>query len=190
MKQCLPFFLFLLSCMACKQKPQQTLTPPPETPFTFIPFTDYFEAELKTLDSLSIPTVRIESLNGITDTLPASFAETRTFAAPFLALKPNDKDYLEQSFADQSIASVTLTYRAKNPATLPQRIDVIIEPNPTGEDKIKSVFTDAHTQSGDTSIHTKHYWRSGKNFQQITLKEVGSQTVSTHIRKLEWMPGL
>lgn len=190
MKQTTPLIFFLLMLVACQQKPKHTPSVPPETPFTFLPFNDYFESELKTLDSLSIPTVRIETLNGKTDTLPASFAETRAFAEPFLRLNPNDKDYREQSFADQSIASVTLTYTAKDPATVPQRIDVIIEPHPTEEDKIKSVFTDANTQSGDTSINTKLYWRSGKNFQQITVKSIGTQTVSTHIRKLEWMPGL
>jgi hypothetical protein len=178
-----------LLLIACKQKVRQEIQVAQEIPFHFLPFTDYFESELRWIDSLQMPTVLFETKNGQTDTLPASMADTRLLAAPFLALKPLDDAYRETSFADQTIASVTLTYTAKAASTTPQRIDVIIEPNPTGEDKIKSIFTDTNESRGDTAINTKLYWRGGKHFQIITTKQLPGKESNTHIRKLEWNPG-
>jgi hypothetical protein len=189
MKIFVQVLLASLLLMACKPKVRQEIPVAPETPFHFMPFTDYFESELRMIDSLQIPTVLVETKNGQSDTLPASMADTRILATPFLNLKPLDDAYRETSFADQTIASVTLTYTAKSASTTPQRIDVIIEPNPTGEDKIKSIFTDTNESRGDTAVNTKLYWRGGKHFQIITTKQLPGKESATHIRKLEWNPG-
>src|SRR6188768_2423731 len=96
------------------------------------------------VDSLKLPVLKITSANDHQDTVLLSIDEFRELAREFLqpdfSDPSNKKKYKESSFADQSIPSVTLTYSTPDKELEVQRIDVIIDPNPEFNDKVKSIY--------------------------------------------------
>jgi hypothetical protein len=67
-----------------------------------------------------------------------------------------------------------------------QRVDVILDPNPVTDDKVKTIYIEKKETVRDTIIMKKLYWKAGKNFQVITSKKFRDQAEKISQLKVAW----
>ena len=176
-------FFVLLLLVACKNGPVK------KEGTNFFPVASFIDGQVHTVDSLRLPVQKLTTINNRTDTVLIGLPEFKQLAAGFKTPDINDSSlsryYTESSFADQSIASVTLTYSTKDSSLPLQRLDVIIHPDPVLNDQVQSIYLEKAGQVKDTLIVKKLYWRADRNFQIITSKQSGAQATSTVV-KVVW----
>jgi hypothetical protein len=136
----------------------------------------FFREQIHRVDSLKLPTVKITTIRGKTSTEAISMEEFRLLAEEFVQADISDRAvknaYKENSFADQSIPSVTLTYSTPDSSKEIQRLDVVIKPDPVRDDRVSSIYIEKHVRLQDTSVVKKMYWKANDNFQVITSKRI------------------
>lgn len=176
-------FLILLA-LACQNKPAK------KEPTAFFPVVSFIEGQIHHVDSLQSPVQQLTTANHRTDTALLTIPEFKQLAKEFTTPDINDpaisKYYKENSFADQTIASVTLTYATANHQLPLQRLDVIIHPDPVLNDQVKSIYMEKGERLKDTLVLKKLYWKADRNFQIITTKQWGAQSASSVI-KVVWI---
>lgn len=156
----------------------------------FFPVKSFFAGQVHLVDSLQLPVFKYVINDNKTDSALISANEFKILANEFMepditqpSLSPY---YRETGFADQSIPSVTLNYSATNKDLEIQRMDVVINPNPVLNDKVKSIYIEKVTNSKESSILKKLYWKSNKNFQIITFTQSGNQQPAISRLKVVW----
>lgn len=154
------------------------------------PVKSFFEGQVHIVDSLKLPVYKYTLIGNKADSILISLAEFKAlvieFIEPDITGPSLSRYYTETSFADQSIPSVTLTYSTSEKNLEVQRMDVVINPNPVFDDKVKSIYMEKISQRKDTSILKKLYWKTNKHFQIITLTQSGDQQASVSQLKVEW----
>jgi len=154
------------------------------------PVESFFAGQIHLVDSLQLPVFKYITHDNKTDSVLISLNEFKILANEFM--EPDitrlslSRYYKETGFADQSIPSVTLNYSTTNKDLEIQRIDVIINPNPVLNDKVKSIYIEKITNSKDASILKKLYWKANKHFQIITFTQSGNQQAAISRLKVVW----
>ena len=181
-------FAFLL--LACNNESDKNKSDDTGGEVSFFPTASFFAGQVKMIDSLQLPVLKFVTRNGHTDTTQISTRELGIMAADFLQTDLSDpelrKSYKEESFADQSISSITLTYSTKNRDLPVQRMDVLINPDPVMNDKVRSIYIEKLEKHGDTSVLKKMYWKTDKHFLVISSAKAANDTpVITQLR-VQW----
>ena len=175
--------LIMLLAAACRDKPVETKEA------TFFPVKQFIQGQLRTIDSMHMPLIMITVSGNRMDTVAITTASLHQLAADFLSPDINDsalhRYYTENSFADQTIASATLTYSTRNRDLPVQRVDVIIRPDPVLSDQVNSIYMEKSYREKDTGVVKKLYWKADRNFQIITIKQAGSHT-ENRVVKVVW----
>lgn len=176
--------------MACNQHPGKSAGNTDDK--TFFPVNAYIATQLRIIDSLQLPVSKYYSAEGHEDTSLLSLAECRELAAPFLETDISDpkwKDkYTENSFADQSIPSISFTYQTQENALPVKRVDIVLKPDPVQSDKVKTVYIEKLFQQGDTLVNEKLFWKADHYYQLIRSKQtVNGRPVITKL-KVAWDP--
>ena len=182
--------LLVFALLACKQNQIKSTGDTDEK--TFFPVTAYIATQLHLIDSLQLPVSKYYTGDGHEDTSLLSLAECRSLAAPFLETDISDpkwKDkYTENSFADQSIPSISFTYETKENTLPVKRVDIVLKPDPVQSDKVKTVYIEKLYQLGDTLVNEKLFWKADHYYQVIRSKQTASgQPVITKL-KVAWDP--
>ncbi len=186
-------YIMLLSafCLfACKPAPDKSTANADEK--IFFPVNAYIAAQLHLIDSLQLPVARYYAGESHEDTTALNSAECRALAAPFLETDISDpkwKDkYVEESFADQSIPSVSFNYQTRDSSLPVKRVDVVLKPDPVQPDKVKSVYIEKLFKRGDTLINEKLFWKADHYYQVISTRQTATgQPVITKL-KVAWDP--
>lgn len=178
----------LLSCNS--QEVKQPVQKEEVQKAEIFPVKSYFEEQLHLVDSLKLPVVKYTTVDRKTDTSLITTSEftalAKEFMEPDITSPSLSHFYKETGFADQSIPNVTFTYSTLKKDLEIQRMDVVIQPNPVLDDKVKSVYLEKTGVSKDTSILKKMYWKSNKFFQIITFKQSGSASSIVSQVKVAW----
>lgn len=181
--------LVIVAALGCGQAKQSADKKETKQPDIF-PITSFIEGQIHQVDSFQLPTVKYITVNGKSDSSLISLNEFRAMAQEFVRPDINSPDvskwYKENNFADQTIKAVTLNYTTDNKNLEIQRVDVVISASAVVNDKVRSIFMEKQRMSNDTAILKKLYWRTDKNFQIITSKQIGNQPESISIIKVEW----
>ncbi|MBZ5858060.1 hypothetical protein [Flavihumibacter profundi] len=191
MRNIVPILLFtVIAVFSCKQANKQAGTKPEEQ--TYFPVNAYIESQLHKIDSLQLPVTRYFTSEGHGDTTLLSTAECRKLAAPFLEQDISDpalkNHYVENSFADQSIPSVSFTYQTKDSSLPLKRVDIVLKPDPVNADKVKSVYMEKLFQQGDSMVNEKLFWKNDHYFQVIRFKQVAKNQPVLSQLKVVWDP--
>lgn len=124
------------------------------------------------IDSLQLPVIKFITKNGRTDTTGASLAELKNTAqdllTPDITQPPLSNKYTESSFADQSIPSITLTYFSEDKSLPVQRLDVLLEPDPVADDKLRNIYMEKNESMGGTMLSKKILLIANRSLQVIT----------------------
>jgi len=181
---------FIILLLACNNESNKNKTEDTGGDVSFFPTASFFAGQVKLVDSLQLPVLKFVTSKGRTDTTQISTREMGIMATDFLQTDLSGpelrKSYKEESFADQSISSVTLTYSTKNKDLPIQRMDVLINPNPVMNDKVRSIYIEKLEKHGDTSVLKKMYWKTDKHFLVISSAKVDNDPpVITQLR-VQW----
>lgn len=154
------------------------------------PVESFFAGQVHVVDSLQLPVFKYMISDNRVDSVLISLDEFKILANEFMEpdiSQPSlSRHYKETGFADQSIPSVTLNYSTTKKDLEIQRMDVVINPNPVLNDKVRSIYIEKITKSKDSSILKKLYWKTNKHFQIITFTQSGNQQAAISRLKVVW----
>ncbi len=154
------------------------------------PVKSFFAGQIHLVDSLQLPVFKYVTHDNKTDSMLISLSEFSILASEFMepdiSLPSLSRYYKETGFADQSIPSVTLNYSTTNKDIETQRMDVVINPNPVLNDKVKSIYIERITNSKNASVLKKLYWKANKHFQIITFMQSGNEQATISRLKVVW----
>jgi len=181
---------------ACNNKAPKTSTDKPTATDSiapqqdFFPVPDYIGGQLKIIDSLKLPISKSVTINSKTRLSVATDNELRELAQDFRQPDISDPSlknfYTETSIADESVPSVTFIYTTTN-TTLPvQKINVYVKPDPVQNDKVTGIYMEKVFSRNDTVFNQKLYWKTGKNMQIITEKQVKGKSLPVEQVKITW----
>ena len=156
----------------------------------FFPVPDYIGGQLKIIDSLQLPISKSYTINGNTALSVATDKELRELAQNFRQPDINDpalkKLYKKTNIADQSVPSVTLVYTTADTSLPIQKINVYIKPDPVQNDQVTGIYIEKQFNRNDTSFNQKLYWKTGKNMQIITEKQVKGKLLPVEQVRIAW----
>ncbi|MEO8582971.1 MAG: hypothetical protein ABI415_04190 [Flavitalea sp.] len=184
--------LFLFACGEKKQpaepvkKESNTDTAAKQA---YFPVLDFLKAEIAYVDSLPVAILKYTTIGKHTDSGYIKLPEFRSLAAEFIPYELNDsiftKNFKETSFYDNNTNSGTFFYsNIKNVLEL-KRVDVISAKTDT-YDKVKSIYLEKVSTSGDTSIIKRLFWKTQRNFQIIIQKSQPAKPPVTEVIKVVW----
>ncbi|MEP6749783.1 MAG: hypothetical protein ABJB86_18740 [Bacteroidota bacterium] len=197
MKYTVPVFVVVaLLFTACKNNPsintaaktvQQDSVPMSQR---FFPVPDYIGGQVKIIDSLKLPLSMSVKINNKTTFHESSDSALRFWAQKFQQPDIGDSalknQYTETSIADQSVPSVTFIYSTTNTALTIQKINVFVKPDPVENDKVTGIYMEKIFMLNDTIFNQKLYWKTGKNMQVITEKQIKGITFPPEQVKITW----
>lgn len=188
------FFLMTVIAMAgCGEAEQGKPVPEAKAEtkeVEFFPVTSFIEGQVHIVDSFQSLTMRYRTIGNKKDTALISVDEFRQLAREFTRPDFNDPKqkqyYKENSFADQSIKAVTFNYSTDRPDLEIQRVDVVVDASAVMNDKVRSIYMEKQSRHQDTFVYKKLYWRSDRNFQVITTREIDKKPGIVSVVKVEW----
>ena len=155
----------------------------------YLPVATYLETEILHVDSVPLALRRYRTFNGKTDSAFIQVPEFNQLALQFLPTELHDgsfeKNFTESSFADQSTESIMFTYTTKVSDQSLRRVDVQTVTG-HGSQKVKSIYLEKRRVSGDSLILEKMYWRTGSNFQIVTMTTVKGKPPVEQQLKVVW----
>jgi len=182
--------VFSFLTLACNNAPDSNKTEENSGEVSFFPTASFFAGQVKMVDSLQLPVLKFVTSNGHTDTTQITTREMGLMATDFLQTDLSGPElrklYKEESFADQSISSITLTYSTKDRNLPVQRMDVLINPDPVLNDKVRSIYIEKLEKHGDTSVLKKMYWKTDKHFLIISSAKVDNDSAKITQLRVQW----
>jgi hypothetical protein len=184
----------LVACNNSTTGDTATTPPPPAdsvaTAKGYFPIAGFIAGEIRFVDSLQLPLLKIVTIKNEKKQLPVSDAEFKELAKHFTEPDISSRDmrdfYTESSMVDQGV--VTLEYTASD-RTLPvQKASVYIRQNSYGTDKVTGIYIEKVFNRADTMVREKMYWKAARNLQIITEKQVNNKMLPTEQVKIVWDP--
>ena len=187
MTRSLAFLICLVLIAGCKAKKKS-----PEIPAEqFFPVTDYIKGELAKLDTSLGTFYKIETANGISDTVPIRNTDVKRYARDFATLPDISTDALRNDYQitheyDDMLNAFVFMFTTNEDHPV-KREDVVLDPAPNaqGKNDIQSIFVELWQNNGDTLVRKNMLWEAGKNFQVTTVSEAGG-TQQTKKLQVVW----
>ncbi|HEV7329862.1 MAG TPA: hypothetical protein VGN63_02385 [Flavisolibacter sp.] len=187
MTRLLAFFVCLIILAGCKAKKNKAEIPAEQ----FFPVTDYIKGELAKLDTSLATFYKIETVNGINDTVPIRNSDVKRYARDFATLPDISSDELRNDYQitheyDDMLNAFVFMFTTNEDHPV-KREDVVLDPAPNaqGKNDIQSIFVELWQNNGDTLVRKNMLWEAGKNFQITTVSEAGG-TQQTKKLQVVW----
>lgn len=169
--------LFSLLVVSCKSKKDKK----PEVPATnFFPVKDYINGQVARLDTSAYTFLKIQTVDGRSDTTTIRNAEVKEYAKDFLELPDISAsdikdDYEIAHLYDEELEAFAFTFTTKEDHPVKSE-HVVVEPMPNAEGKndIKSIFVDYWQTTGNEMIRKNLFWEANKSFQITIIPEAGN----------------
>ncbi|MBB1284880.1 hypothetical protein HRH25_10905 [Flavisolibacter sp. BT320] len=187
MTRLLASFVFLIVLIGCKGKNKKTDVPAEQ----FFPVTDYIKGELAKLDTSLATFYKIETVDGVSDTVPIRNTDVKRYARDFATLPDISSNELKNDYQitheyDDMLNAFVFMFTTNEEHPV-KREDVVLDPAPNaqGKNDIQSIFVELWQNSGDTLVRKNMLWEAGKNFQVTTVSEAGG-TQQTKKLQVVW----
>lgn len=181
--------LLSLSFIGCKSKSAKKTDVPAAD---FFPVKDYLNGQVAKLDTASYSFLKIETVDGHSDTSSIKNNEVKQYAKDFLELpdissKEIKDDYEINHLYDDELEAFAFTFTTKEDHPVKTE-HVVLEPMPNAEGKndIKSIFVDMWQNQGNTSVRKNLFWEANKSFQITTTTEPQAGNASTKRVRIVW----
>lgn len=175
-------FLMILSA-GCKDKEKN------ENATSFFPVSSFLKGQVKNVDTSLYRIIKIETVDGKTDTSYIRREEFGEVAKEFTTLpdigseKLSD-DYVESQLYDESLEAFILTYTTKEEDNEIQRADVMLgRANEEGTNDVKNVIIRTIENKSKTSIEKSMVWYVDQKF--IIITKTFTKDQPEKIKKLE-----
>ncbi len=189
-------FLLLVSCMllllvSCNPTEKQEIAPPAKKMILSVfPVTDFLKGQLKEVEKNPVTPLKTTVINGHVDSVWTSRDSIRSFAAPFLTPVIDSAGlsayFNGDSFLDQTINSITLSYEAND--KLPKDIslrafDIYVEPK---QNTITKVYLFKETNVGSTNTKIQLTWKTSEWFSIVTITQNNDEKPVIKEEKIKW----
>ena len=171
----------ILAYWGCKQKNKND----------YFPVISLINSQIKHVDTSLYSIIKIDKVDSTADTTYVKREEFRRLAHNFLEtpdLTENSigKKYKEEKFYDETMNRVILTYTPIKEKVDVLRQEIIITPDASGNDKVKSIIIEKINDARDSTIHQRLLWQVDESFQVVTIVEKNGQPVSTRTTEVIW----
>jgi hypothetical protein len=178
----------LFSLFACKQKKK----PKPENE-RFFPVLSFIKSQVAQVDTSLYSIRKITYIDSIrADTVYYPREQFRELAKDFLNIpdlgdsKYEDR-FIEENTFDETLNRIILSYEPVNPEKEElQRQEVLIRPDPAGEDKVTNIIIDRLINTKDSLVQKKMLWQVDKSFQVTTIKQLPGQPETNSTFRVIW----
>ena len=183
MNKLLLFLSVIILTTACKNRKKNENAP------DFFPVSSFLKGQVKNVDTSLYRIVKIETVNGRTDTSYLKREDFGKVAQDFTLLPDigSDKyydDYEETQMYDDAWQSFILTYITKEDENEIQRADVVLgRANEEGTNDVKNIIVRTIQNKGNTSIEKNMVWYVDQKF--IIITKTNSKDQPEKINKLE-----
>lgn len=147
-----------------------------KTESDYFPVYDFLRNEVEYVDSLPVGIKKFTSSGSKRDSGYIKLEEFHTLAGEFLVPELYDsafkKLFKESSFLDRSSNNATFFYKTDDESSPVKRIDVVTQKGNV-YDEVRSIYIEKHSDTGDSSLVKRMYWRPKRNFQITTVTSVG-----------------
>lgn len=178
----------LLIFMGCKSQKKE----PPKDTSAYFPVSNYLQSEIKRLDTSMYRFIKIETVNGKSDTTDISREEIRKYAADFLDI-PNlrdpgtGNDYDEMVSYDSMAGRVFMSYTAYDKNVDVVKQDVSIMPGfGAVEDKVMTIYVEKIKDDDDVVTEKKMLWDTNRYFNIRTITQKKNAPEQVHNLRVQW----
>lgn len=170
--------VFLLNCKSKNEKPEVPAA-------SFFPVNDFLKGQIAKLDTSALSFLKIETNNGISDTMAIRNVEVKQLAKDFLELPDISaaavkNDYQINHLYDEELEAFAFTFTTKEDHPVKSE-HVVLEPtlNKDGKNDIRSIFIDFRQTKHDSAVRKNMLWETNKSFQitTITGSTSGEETI-------------
>jgi hypothetical protein len=157
----------------------------------FFPVLSYLQSQVAHVDTSLYRIVKITTIGDRSDTIYLRREDFRKEAADFLSIPDITKkglrsDYQETEMYDESLGSVILSYMPTEEDVEIRRQEVVIEPNMTEGDKVKSIFIDRMMEDGNATVRKNMLWQVDQRFRIVTITQNGDGTEKIEKLQVVW----
>ena len=179
-------FVLLAGSAACRHKQKEN-----KIEGQIVSVVSYLKGQVKAIDSISNPILRIDQVDNVSDTTTISRTEFVKQAQAFLNLPDisaddRKEDYEETVDYDEEMNKVFMTYTATDSDEEIQRQTVISEPNQYGESKIKTVIINRVQANKDSTVEQNMTWHTDRRFQIVTKTKKPNEAEKIKILIIQW----
>jgi len=184
MNRLIPYIILLISFSACKGKKKDKASP-------YFSVVSYLQGQAKHIDTSLHHFVKIETIDGTSDTISISKEEFRKYAQEFLTIpdisSEGKKDnYQEGNSYDDLLNNILLTYTTNDPDEEVRRQTIMLEPDDQGNTKIKTIVINTMQTGKDSSVEKDLTWHVDKRFQVVSKIQKGNQPEKIKILVVKW----
>ncbi|MFN2456936.1 MAG: hypothetical protein ABR502_01935 [Chitinophagaceae bacterium] len=174
-----------VSIYSCKSKQDKQ-----DTGSSFFPVLSFINSQIAQVDTSLYGIIRITKTGSLSDTQYIKREEFRKTAQEFLDIPDITSsklrnEYVEQKIFDESLNKVILNYTTKDTGAEILRQEVLIQPNPMG-DEVKTIFIDRVQRFNDSTVQKKMSWQVNKWFQVTTITQKGKQPEKVQTVEVIW----
>jgi len=183
----LPLLPLAFSCQS-KPKEEASDTEP------YFPIKSYIESQIAHVDTSLYTIQRIETQNNQSDTTIIPREDFKEQAKDFLKIPDITRskwkdDYVETKLFDEALQSAVITYMPKEEDAEVRRQEVIIKPNASEGDQVKTIFIDRNFEDGSSTIQQKLLWEVNKWFRIVTITQKPNQPEQIKTIQVIWREG-
>lgn len=185
-KICLYIFgVAILTNFGCKRKSKTN------DDTEFFPVISFLKSQVAHVDTSLYRIIRIDKIDSLQDTTYIKRAEFRALSKDFLETpdisdKSLKKKYTESKTYDESMNRVVLTYTPKDNDMEVLREEVIISPNTSEGDQVKSIIIERMTEGKDSSVLRRLLWQVNKSFQVVKFIQKPNEPEITRTLEVIW----
>jgi hypothetical protein len=183
MKKPLILFVAFMVIFSCKNKKQEEDT-------NFFPALSFIKSQVAHVDTSLYSIIKIVKTDSTADTTFIKREQFKEAAKDFLSLpditsgKLKD-DYEETKLYDNDLQQAVLNYMPKDQGAEIQRQEVMIQPNPNG-DQVKSIFINLIKNDGDSTVQKVLFWQVDKRFKVVTTVHKANMPEKTQTLEVVW----
>ena len=187
MNRIILLLLSLMLLIACNTKKESK----PAVPAANFFVNDYIKGQVARLDTALFSFIKIETMDGRSDSMPIKNSDVRFYASDFLKLPDLaaaaiKDDYEVSHLYDELQNAFIFTYTTKeNHPVREQHLTVEPEISPEGKSNIRSVYIDYWDSKGDTAIRKNMMWQAN-SFYITTTTEAPGQLQKIKTVKIIW----
>ncbi len=180
--------LLLIFVQACKSKEKE----PEKDTSSYFHVSNYLKSEVKRLDTSLYRFIKIETVNGRSDTTDISREEIRKYAADFLDIpdirdKKIGKDYEAMVSYDTLAGRVYMSYTAYKEEVEVVKQDVSIMPGLGAvEDKVMTIYIEKIKDEDDVITEKKMLWDTQRYFNIRTITQKKNEPEQVHNLRIQW----
>jgi hypothetical protein len=176
----------ILTFSGCKRKSKTS-----DDDTGFFPVISFLKSQVAHVDTSLYRIIRIDEIDSLQDTTYIKRDEFRGLTKDFLETpditdKSLKKKYTEYKTYDESMDRVILTYTPKDDNMEVLREEVIISPNTSEGDQVKSIIIERMTEGKDSSILRRLLWQVNKSFQVVKFIQKPNQPETTRTFEVIW----